>query len=203
MEAWVEPASVAVVVVALLVTAAGFFVVFAAAAAVVAVGWFLRRSPRKTEAPAALEAVVEVEETAAFTLPSRTDSPEAGPVAAPPSGADAAEPGPSPLSADFADFEDVGDFDTEDVAPTVRLRRPTAGQPAESASVDEGTRPPPLSIHWTDDGGPDEAIPTELFQVGLQSGNQDAIEADATEVFDAHQHEAFVVDDVSEGPRRS
>ena len=66
MEGWVEPASVAVIVVALLVTAASFFVVFAAA--VVAVGWFLRRSPRKTEAPAALKAVNSSFSTARWQL---------------------------------------------------------------------------------------------------------------------------------------
>lgn len=195
-----DPASVIVVAIALLVTAAAAFVVFISAC--LAAWWFLGRGSRKTDAPAGLSAVVEVEETSAFAIPPRPDASDADAVQEPAS-TSAAGSTPTPLSADFGDLDEAGDLDTEDVAPTVRLQRPAVPTPAESTSADDSKRPPPLPVHWTDEVGDDEAVPTELFQVGMKSGDQQAIEADATEVFDAHQHEAFVIDDFSEGPRRS
>jgi hypothetical protein len=84
-------------------------------------------------------------------------------------------------------------LDSEEVAPTVRLQRP----PSKTAPAPPvPSRPPTLPVQWAHDDGLDDAPPTELFQVGMQSGNPVAMEGDATEVFDAHEPEAFAFGDL-------
>ena len=169
------------IVLVLILLLVGLPSLFVLMAVIVAIIWWLRR-PEEPAAPDLLTATVEVEHTAA--LP-RTSAPSAR----------ASTPGP--MSAlDLMARDDFPKLDSEEIAPTVRLQRPSSQTPPTPPTPPTPSRPPAIPVEWAHDDDLDDAPPTELFQVGMQSGSQVAMEGDATEVFDAHEPEAFAIGDL-------
>jgi hypothetical protein len=173
----VDPTSLIVLVISLVVAVGG--VVIALTLAGLLAWFFVRRAPEEPAAePSSLTAEVEYDEPAA---PRAPPEPAPAPDLAPP-------PEPPGLSMlPMGGFDD--EYEDTDAAPTVRLRRKPRPPPH---------RAPALPVDWSEPEPVDEALPTELFQIGMQSGHHDVVEGDATEVFSVHTHDEFLLDDTSE-----